>query len=752
MPIYEKNTDTRITLASKYSEYRPKSRKRVKVYNISKFIKSKINTVYFFYKSFFILAKINKKDRIHAINIHSYYHDLITPLLLHFFFKIPLLIKPPSDFTTQQREIFISKPSSFFSKMAYYGWMKFFRTLIVRRKKIFFQAIKDEIYEDLIKLKVRKKNIIRVPNGISIDTYVNIKKHNKKETHFGFVGRLIRSKNINFLLNSFKTYLSEYKNDKLLIFGKGPEQKFISNFIITNKLTKNIILKGFEQRKDRIYSNIDVLIHPTFGEGCPNTILESGLSKTFIIASNVSGIKNIIINKKLGLLFNPFKEDDLVKKLIYYKKHQELVPGILESAKDSIIKKFDVNIIANRIYEFLKSKLIYKKRKEALKISILSLVFPYPKGGIMPGVENYVENFAVPLKKLGHDVNIITTYWNGRKKYDYYKGIPIIRILDSKALFGKIGSIFHLNNFTFGLNLILKKNFKFYQDSDVVIIPLAIGFNRFFKLKKIPVISCFLHYDRKISLVNQFNLPFYHYLEKKQFNKHKNILSISNHSKRDIMKFYKIDEKHINVIPVGINTEKFNTSNFSKEIRKKYGDNILLCVGPFLRRKRIDILLEAMTYVIKVIPDVNLILAGKGLLLKNLIKLSNSLGIQKNTNFLGFVETETLSRYYASCDIFIHPSEFEGFGQVLLESIASGTPCICANQKPMSEIVGKVGKTFKVNNPMDLSKIIIDLLTNREKLSDLKKNISVVTKKYNSINLAKDLTEYIKKTIKNYCN
>ncbi|KKK58273.1 hypothetical protein LCGC14_3046110, partial [marine sediment metagenome] len=84
--------------------------------------------------------------------------------------------------------------------------------------------------------------------------------------------------------------INEYKNDKLLIFGKGPEQKFISNFIIKNKLTKNIILKGFEQKKERIYYNIDVLIHPTFGEGCPNTILESSLTKTFIIASNVSGI------------------------------------------------------------------------------------------------------------------------------------------------------------------------------------------------------------------------------------------------------------------------------------------------------------------------------------------------------------------------------------------------------------------------------------------------------------------------------
>ncbi len=391
-----------------------------------------------------------------------------------------------------------------------------------------------------------------------------------------------------------------------------------------------------------------------------------------------------------------------------------------------------------------------QKTKRNIKITILSLVFPHPKRGIMPGVENYVESFAIPLKNLGHDVRIITTYWNGKKKFDNYKGIPIIRLLDSKSLFGKLGSIFHLNNITFGLNLLLKRNFKLYQDSDVIIIPLAIGFTHFFKLKNIPIISCFLHYDRKISLINQFNLPFYHHLEKKQFNKHKNVITISNHSKKDLMRFYGIDKKDINVFPVGIDTEKFNPSNFSIKIREEYGENILLCVGPFLKRKRINILLKAMTKVINVIPEAHLILAGDGLLMKDLTKLSNSLNLQDNTDFLGFVETITLLKLYASCDIFIHPSEFEGFGQVILEAIASGAPCICANKEPMSEIVGDAGKTFEVNDHEDLAEIIIDLLINREKLKDLKENAIFILEKYNSIKIAKDWSKYIEKTVKVY--
>ena len=722
----------------------------MKIYTFLRFVKRKLNTAFFFYKSFFKIYKINKKSPLHAIIVYSYYLDIITPLLLRFIFKIPLLIKAPSDFETLQRELFMKESQSIFSKFLYYPWMTFFKKFVVKKKNIFYQALNEKIYSDFLNLDIPKKNILKLPNAISVQNYSGIKKHENDETHFGFVGRLLKSKNINFLLKSFVKYLVNYPKDKLYIFGEGPERKNIQRFIQNNNLSDNIIFWGFERKKSEIFHNINCLIHPTYGEGCPNTILESILTNTFVIASNVYGIRDIIKHKKLGLLFNPLKEEDLINQLLYYKDNQDLIPQMLEKAKRIVIKDFNVHFIVNSIYEFIKSKWIVRLNQDFFKISIITLVFPYPQKGVMPGVENYVESFAVPLSKLGHKVRIITTYWNGKKKNDNYKEIPITRIFESKSLFGKIGSIFHLNNVTFGLNLLSKKNFKLYQDSDVIIIPLAFGFTGYFKLKKIPVISCFLHYDRRISLVNQFNLPFFHYLEKKQFKSHKNILAISNHSKNDLIRFYGNDKKNIKVIPIGIDIEKFNNSNFSIEIRKKYGNNILLCVGPFLKRKRIDILLKAMPKVIKTIPDAHLILAGEGLLFKNLIKLSRSLGLQNNTSFLGFVNSETLLNLYASSDIFIHPAEFEGFGQVLLEALASGTPCICANKEPMSEIIGDGGITFKVNNSRDLSEKIIDLLKNREKLTDLKKNIGDIIKKYNSNNIAKDWSSYIEKTIKNY--
>jgi len=236
-------------------------------------------------------------------------------------------------------------------------------------------------------------------------------------------------------------------------------------------------------------------------------------------------------------------------------------------------------------------------------------------------------------------------------------------------------------------------------------------------------------------------------LQKRQFKKHKNIITVSDSSKNDIVNYLGGDINFVKVIPNGVDTNRFVPSNISEKIRKKFGNNILLYSGLMVGRKRVSVLLEAMNFVIKEIPDVNLILTGKGPLLEYLKDFAISLKIQKNTTFLGFIDDDELLKYYASSDIFVFPSEKEGFGQVLLEAMASGTPVLCVNQLPMSEIVGKGGKTFKLNDPKDLSNKIIELLKDRNELNRLKANALEVARDYDWFKVAKIYNNYLKEIL-----
>ena len=122
-------------------------------------------------------------------------------------------------------------------------------------------------------------------------------------------------------------------------------------------MENNIILKGYVKDKKKIYSNIDVLINSSFGEGISNVILEAMSTKTLVIASNVEGNKDLIIHKETGLLFNPYKKKALLNQLNYFKKNDDLVQQIIKNAENEIILNYDIEVIALKIYKFIKSNL-----------------------------------------------------------------------------------------------------------------------------------------------------------------------------------------------------------------------------------------------------------------------------------------------------------------------------------------------------------------------------------------------------------
>jgi len=372
-----------------------------------------------------------------------------------------------------------------------------------------------------------------------------------------------------------------------------------------------------------------------------------------------------------------------------------------------------------------------------LKITFMSLFFPHPNRGASPGVERSIEEISNNLRKWGHNIKIVTTYLNGGNRRDEYRGLKILRIKESKFYFGRLGSLLEINRIIFGLNALRPKNFKFFKDSDLIIMYNPGLCTPLFRIKKIPIISMFWHF----TIVSYF-------VTRWEFKNNKNIITVSKKSKEDLVKYYGTKEEWIKIIPNGINTKKFNPSNKSEEIRKKYGNNILLFSGLMVDRKSIPTLLKAMSYVIQEIPDAHLILTGYGPRLQEYKKLSYSLNIQNNTTFLGFISDSILVKYYATSDIFILPSELEGFGQILLEAMASGTPVICANRPPMSNIVGDAGIRFKLYDSKDLSMKIIELLNNRQKLNILSKNALKQVKKYDYSIITKKYHNYFLKILK----
>lgn len=109
----------------------------------------------------------------------------------------------------------------------------------------------------------------------------------------------------------------------------------------------------------------------------------------------------------------------------------------------------------------------------------------------------------------------------------------------------------------------------------------------------------------------------------------------------------------------------------------------LLSVGYLIERKGHHLIIEALSSL----PDVRLYIAGDGEMSAQLNKLAVNTGVADRVTFLGALDRETLCRYMVAADALVLASSREGMANVLLESIACGTPVIATPLWGTPEVV-----------------------------------------------------------------
>ena len=150
----------------------------------------------------------------------------------------------------------------------------------------------------------------------SIDINQDLPRKNKHMgVNFMYAGRIIKQKGVENILNAFTKLQQEYKNIHLYIAGDGPELDDYKKGFNSSKITYLGKLNYDELKK--YYAKTDVFLYPPlWPEGLPTSILEAGLMSCAVIGTNQGGIKEIIKNKKNGIivddninsLYNAMKE------------------------------------------------------------------------------------------------------------------------------------------------------------------------------------------------------------------------------------------------------------------------------------------------------------------------------------------------------------------------------------------------------------------------------------------------------------
>jgi len=273
---------------------------KIKVYELKKrkLILS-IFTIYNLLKKLFIKEYKN----ILVSNIH--YNNIILTLLAKKIFglKIVLVERTP----LQELNIYFSK-------------FDFFKKKIIQILIYFIYPFSDVIVANSYGIKkgfnyqLSKKVIVIYPPSLKVINKTASSNYKRKIFKTVCFSRLSMEKNLECAIKSFKYFKKE--NISLTIYGEGILKKKLIALIDKLNLNKKVFIKNHINYSQKEMKKFDILISPSFFEGCSNTVIEGLNNNLVVIASNCpGGNAEILSYGKSGLLFKTNNEYDLFLKL-----------------------------------------------------------------------------------------------------------------------------------------------------------------------------------------------------------------------------------------------------------------------------------------------------------------------------------------------------------------------------------------------------------------------------------------------------
>lgn len=194
---------------------------------------------------------------------------------------------------------------------------------------------------------------------------------------------------------------------------------------------------------------------------------------------------------------------------------------------------------------------------------------------------------------------------------------------------------------------------------------------------------------------------------RRSLNRGDRVISVSETTKRDLMKYFKIGGTKIEVVHNGI--EEAFRQELADEDRDRWLTSLgverpyVLFVGnPKKPHKNLDNVVKAYGRALKMQPDLphRLVCVGDRTGVESKVRQRTSqLGIEDRVMLLGHVAQEALPAVYQGAELFLFPTLYEGFGLPVVEAMASGLPVITSNTSALKEI----GRGYAdLVNPLDV--------------------------------------------------
>jgi glycosyltransferase involved in cell wall biosynthesis len=198
------------------------------------------------------------------------------------------------------------------------------------------------------KVGVSESKSILINNGVQVNEQINSKERKELRFKFGFgqddivigsVGRVHNKiKRFSDLLEAVK--LLDESRLKFLLIGSGPDLDSLKQKSKSLKIEKQFVSVGYQSETHNFYGIMDIFCLPSAHEGFGLVAAEAMLHQLPVVATNVGGLKDIVLDNQTGFLVPPFSPDQLAEKLKLLVENPEVRMGFGEMGYQRALKHY----------------------------------------------------------------------------------------------------------------------------------------------------------------------------------------------------------------------------------------------------------------------------------------------------------------------------------------------------------------------------------------------------------------------------
>jgi len=598
-----------------------------------------------------IFRDIKKNNKIDLIFTQDPFETGLIGWLIARKNKIPLQLQIHTDFLNPYfwKESLLNKIRVMLAKF-----------LIPRADCI--RVVSERIKNSLLRVTCLAARRARCPLCVAtLPIFVDIKKIQaapiktdlrQKYPHFNFIilmaSRLTAEKNIILAISAMTKIVKKFSKIGLIILGSGPKEQNLKLKIKNLKLSDNVVLEPWTNDIVSYYKTADLFLITSNYEGYGMSLVEAAAARRKIISSDV-GIADEILERE-----NIFKTGD----------QKDLENKLERAIKDEI--KPPRMVKAKSKEEYLQE---YKKSWELCLRKKICYVLPkYDEKDHTHF--SHIHNFIRELSKRA-DIFLFI------EKADS----PVETELTDKIYVSKsrFRNIFDLLKIRFLGYRDFYIHYSFLSALNASLITSVFGGKVFYW-------NCGLPW--------QYEKPFLReFFEGLVYKMVSFLVTGTDSLAREYAKNYHIDIGKIKIMPNWISLENFSPppdkiiDDLKKELGISGGEKIMLFLHRLSKRKGAHLLPRIFGEVRAFIPEVKLIIIGDGPEREVLEKEFSREISEKIVIFLGWVANRKVPKYYALADIFLMPSEEEGFPRVILEAMAVGLPFAAFDIGGVKEII-----------------------------------------------------------------